>query len=252
MAISAKVVLITGASSGLGEATALACAAAGHRVALAARREDRLADLAARIARPDDVLIVPTDIRDPAAIQEMVRSTEERFGGIDALMANAGVGHAEKLPDVTEEHLLEQMEVNVLGVIRSARAVLPGMLARRSGHILTVASVAGEAPIGGMSVYSATKGAVASFSESLRREVAAQGVRVTAIFPGFIQSEMTASNQFPMPPASVVGELVVKLLRSPRRRAVIPRWYGFGIWGNRVFPGIADAAIGLIMRRLER
>jgi len=247
-----KVVLITGASSGLGEAAALACAAAGHRVALAARREERLDAVAQRIGRPEDTLTLRTDVRDPESIRAMVAQTEARFGQVDALLANAGLGYGEPLAEVSEEHLLEQVEVNLLAVIRCARAVLPGMLRRGSGHILTVASVAAEAPIAEMTVYAATKGGVASFSEGLYREVAPRGVHVSVIVPGFIRSEMTAMHDFPMPPASVFGALVVRLLRRPRRRAVVPRYYGAGIWFNRFFPGLTDRIAARISAELER
>jgi len=247
-----KVVLITGASSGLGAATAEACVAAGYRVALAARRVDRLEALAARLNRPDDVLLLPTDLRNPDSIREMVARAEERFGRIDALMANAGVGHGEPFVEATEEHIAEQMDVNVLGVLRSVQAVLPGMLARKSGHILTVSSVAAEIPMSLVTVYAATKGAVSAFSEALRREVAPSGVRVTTIIPGFIQSEMTARNRVPMPPASLVGNQVVQLLRRPRRVAVVPRYYGLAIWGNRFAPWFVDQVGPRMMQVLER
>lgn len=237
---TSKVVLITGASSGLGAAAAQACAAAGHRVVLAARRLDRLQQVADAIGRSEDVLLIPTDIRSLESIQAMVRIAEERFGHIDVLVANAGVGKWEPLCESSEETLLWQTDVNVLGVVRCAREVLPGMLKRKCGQIITVASVAGEIPSAGTSIYSATKAAVIGFSEGLRREVEASGIRVTCIQPGFIQSEMTEGNPFPMPPASVVGDLVVRLIRRPVRRAVIPRWYGAGIWLNRVLPSWID------------
>lgn len=251
MSEKSKVVLITGASSGLGAAAAIACAAAGHRVALAARRMDRLQQIAETIGRPEDVLLIPTDIRDLGSIQKMVRATEDRFGRIDVLFANAGVGKWEYLSGSEDETLLWQVEVNVHGVIRSAREVLPGMLARKSGHIITVASVAGDISSAGTSIYSATKGAVIAFSDGLRREVEASGVQVTAILPGFIQSEMTEGNPFPMPPASVVGDLVVRLIRRPVRRAVIPRWYGAGIWLNRFAPWAIDWIAGRMHAKLE-
>lgn len=247
-----KVVLITGASSGLGEATAAACVQAGHRVAVAARRLDRLQALAQRMDQPQNVLVVRADMRDPGSIRDMVARTYERFGRIDALVANAGVGHGEPFVEVSEAHLMEQFEVNVFGVMRCVQAVLPGMLERRSGHVLTVASVAAEIPSGGLTVYASTKGAVAAFSEALRREVEPRGLHVTTILPGFVQSEMTAANGIPMPPASIIGNLVVRLLRSPRRRAVLPRYYGAGIWLNRFFPRAIDHLSARVIADLER
>ena len=118
-----KVVLITGATAGLGAATALACAQAGYRVALAGRREALLAEVAAQIGRPNDTLTIPTDMRRLEDIVRMVAATEERFGAVDVLVANAGVGAARRVVDLSEDELLWQVETNYLGVIRCARAV---------------------------------------------------------------------------------------------------------------------------------
>lgn len=235
-----KVVLITGASSGIGTAAAKACARAGYRVALAARRVDRLEQLAAEIGRPEETLLVRADMRRLEDIRRMVSETEARFGCVDALLANAGVGHGESFVDASEEHVLDQIEVNLLGVMRCAQAVLPGMLKRRSGHILSVASVASELPSPQGVAYAASKGGVLAFSEGLRRELRGTGVHVTAIQPGFVRTEMTASVSLPMPGAEIVGDLLLRLLRHPRRRAVIPRYYGIPIWANRFVPGWVD------------
>src|SRR5436190_4913216 len=136
-----RVVLITGASSGLGEAAARACARDGARLALAARREDRLRQLVEELDGAG-ALALRTDIRDPEAIRAMVAATLERFGRIDALVANAGVGYTTPVSELTEELLREQVDVNLLGVIRCAQAVLPAMQAAGQGHILAIASVA--------------------------------------------------------------------------------------------------------------
>jgi short-subunit dehydrogenase len=240
------VILITGASSGIGRATAQACVRAGHQVALAARRLDRLEQLAAEIGRPDDVLLVRADMRRLEDIQRMVRETEARFGRVDALLANAGVGHGEPYAETTDEHILDQIEVNLLGVMRCAREVLPAMLVRGSGHILTVASVASEVPSPQGVAYAASKGGALAFSEGLRRELRGTGIHVTVIQPGFVRTEMTASVPLPMPGAEIIGNAVVKLLRSPRRRAVIPRYYGGVIWLNRLAPWLIDWALAVM------
>lgn len=238
--VGPKVILITGGSSGIGAATARSCAQAGYRLALAARRMDRLEQLATDLGRPRDILLIPADMRKPADIQRMVRETEAHFGQIDVLLANAGVGHGVPFVETTEDQLMVQIEVNLLAVMRSAQAVLPGMLARRSGHILSIASVASEIPSPAGVVYAASKGGVLAFSEGLRRELRGTGVHVSVIQPGFIRTEMTARVNVPMPEPSLIGEQVLALLRRPRRRAVIPRFYGAGIWLNRFAPGIVD------------
>jgi len=249
---SQKVVLITGASSGLGEAIAISCARAGHRVALAARRIDRIEDLARRIDRPLDTLALQTDMKNPEDIFRMAAATLEEFGRIDALIANAGVGHGGPFATSSEQQMLEQLDVNLLGVMRCVHQVLPTMIARGSGHILTVASVAAEIPSPRGAVYAATKAGVLAFSEGLRREVRANGIHVTTIIPGFVRSEMTADVPIEMPPASIVGDAVVELLRSPRARAVIPRYYGAAIWANRFAPWMVDMALAFLQKDLDR
>jgi short-subunit dehydrogenase len=235
-------VLITGASSGLGEAAARSCARDGARVALAARREERLRALAEELeAAGTSALVIPTDIRDPESIRAMAAATLERFGQIDALVANAGVGHAVPVIETTEEQLLDQVEVNLLGVIRSAQAVLPAMRAVGKGHILAVASVAAGCAMPGAAIYGATKAGVVRFCEGLRREEGPHGIAVTAILPGFIATPMTAGLSFPMPPASRVGDAIARLIRRPRREVVIPRWYVLAMALNRVAPGLFDA-----------
>jgi short-subunit dehydrogenase len=236
------VVLITGASSGLGEAAARACARNGARLALAARREDRLRHLVEEFERVGtQSLAIRTDMRDPEAIRAMATATLERWGRIDALVANAGVGYTSPVSELTEELLQEQVEVNLLGVIRSAQVVLPAMRTAGNGHILAVASVAAGCVMPGSAVYGATKAGVVAFCEGLRREVARHGIAVTAILPGYIATPMTEGHPFPMPPASVVGDAVARLIRRPRRRVVIPAWYAPLMTINRVAPGLFDA-----------
>jgi len=235
-----RVILITGASSGIGAAAARSCVAAAYRVALAARRLDRLEQLASELGRPESTLLIRADMRQPEDVTRMVRETEARFGRVDVLLANAGVGHGVPFVETTDDQLMDQIEVNLLAVMRAAQAVLPGMLARRSGHILSIASVASEIPSPAGVIYAASKGGVLAFSEGLRRELRGTGVHVSVIQPGFIRTEMTARVNLPMPPPSVIGDLVLDLLRRPRRRAVLPRFYGAGIWLNRFAPGLID------------
>lgn len=238
--VGPRVILITGASSGIGAAAARSCAAAGYRLALAARRFERLEQLAAELGSPRDLLLIRADMRQPEDVRRMVRETEARFGRVDVLLANAGVGHGVPFVETTDDQLMDQIEVNLLAVMHAVRAVLPGMLARRAGHIISIASVASEIPSPAGVVYAASKGGVLAFSEGLRRELRGTGVHVSAIQPGFIRTEMTARVNVPMPPPSLIGEAVLSLLRRPRRRMVVPRFYGAGIWLNRFAPGIVD------------
>jgi NAD(P)-dependent dehydrogenase (short-subunit alcohol dehydrogenase family) len=186
-------------------------------------------------------LAIGTDLRNPDSIRAMAAAALERFGQIDVLVANAGVGHAVPVIETTEGQLLEQMEVNLLGVIRSAQAVLPTMRAAGKGHVLAIASVAAGCAAPGSAIYSATKAGVVRFCEGLRREEAPHGIVVTTVLPGFIATPMTAGLSFPMPPASRVGDAIARLIRRPRRELVIPRWYVLVLALNRVAPGLIDA-----------
>lgn len=250
--VSERVVLITGASSGIGAAAAAACARDGHALALTARREARLVALRDSLPRPERVAVIAADLALPDAPLEVVEATLRAFGRVDVLVANAGLGYWEPFPGSADEHLTYTFAVNVLAVARLAREVLPGMLERGSGHLLTVSSVAGEIPTGNAVAYGASKGAVHCLTDALRREVAGRGIHVTEVIPGFIRTEMTEHNSFPMPPASAVGDRIARLIRRPRRRAVIPRWYGAAIWANRFAPGLVDLAMAAMVRSLER
>lgn len=235
------VALITGASSGIGQSIALRFAQAGMRVALAARRLDLLEQVAAQVeAAGGSALILPTDVRDPAAIQQMVTTTLQRWERIDVLVANAGVGNDEQ----SEEALLQQVEVNLLGVVRSCWAVLPAMQRQGRGLIVTIASVAAEVGVPGSGIYSATKAGVLRFTEALGRELATKGIAVSAVLPGFIETAMTSWNKRKMPPPTIVADSVFALLQRPRRRVVVPGWYSMGIGLNRWCPGLVDRVLG--------
>ena len=252
MKLDGAVVLISGASSGIGAATARACAVAGCRLVLTARREERLRSLAERLPEPAAALVVSADIRDPRAPGAILAAAHERFGRVDAVIANAGIGFWEPLAGSPDEHLIGTFEVNVFGLARLVREALPEMLARGAGHIVTVSSVASEIPTSYAVAYGASKGAVRCFTEALRREVAPGGIRVTEIVPGFVRTEMTARNSLRMPPPEIVGEAIVRALRRPVRRRVVPWFYEPAIWANRFFPGAVDLALEYLVRRLER
>jgi hypothetical protein len=197
-------------------------------------------------------LVVPGDIRDPDLADALVAAAHERFGRVDVLVANAGVGKNQPLVVTSEAWLQDQVTVNLVAPVRCARAVLPGMLERGSGHVITMASVAGEIGSSGATVYAATKAGVLGFTESLRRELRGTGVTASAVLPGFIRSEMTREVSFPMPPASTVGKAVVRLILRPRPRAVVPRIYGALIWANRVLPGAVDVGAAMLGRNWKR
>ena len=186
--ISGKVVVITGASSGLGEATARLFAERGAKLVLGARRKDRLDALAAELG--GDALAVETDVADRAAVQALADAATARFGQVDVMLNNAGVMPLSALEKLKVDEWERMVDVNIKGVLYGIAAVLPGMIAAKSGHIVNVSSVAGHKVRATSAVYSATKHAVRALSDGLRQEMVPHGVRVTVISPGAVATEL--------------------------------------------------------------
>ena len=197
-ALEGKVAAITGASSGIGEATALALAAEGAAVALAARREDRIADLAGRIEKDGgSALAVATDVTNEEQANAFVARANEELGGLDVLVNNAGVMLLGPVAGAPTDQWRQMIEVNLLGLLYCTHAALPIMGAAGSGDIVNVASVAGRTANFGSGVYNMTKWGVVGFSEALRQECGRAGVRVTAIEPGWVDTELQGHNEHP-------------------------------------------------------
>ncbi|MDF2434620.1 MAG: hypothetical protein JWP44_4251 [Mucilaginibacter sp.] len=190
--VAPKVVLITGASSGIGEATARRLAAAGHHVVLGGRRTERLTALAEEIeAQAGSVFPHVLDVTDPAGVRSFVAAAHDRFGRVDVLVNNAGVMPLSRLDALRVDEWNRMIDVNLRGVLHGIAAVLPLMRAQRRGHIVNISSVSGLRVDPTAAVYSATKHAVRALSEGLRQE--SRELRVTVISPGLTRSELTAS-----------------------------------------------------------
>ncbi len=188
-----KVAIITGASSGIGEATARRLAESGARVVLAARRVERLEALAADIERREGAaLVAPTDVTDERSVQRLARTALDAFGRIDILINNAGIMPLSPIAKLKVEEWDRMIDVNIKGVLYCVAATLPTMLEQGSGHIINVSSVAGRRPFPSGTVYSATKFAVRAISQGLRLELSPiEGIRVTDIEPGVVATELT-------------------------------------------------------------
>jgi len=188
----APVLLITGASSGIGAATATRAAESGYRLALTARREDRLRRLAEQLGGPERAIAVRCDIAEWDQVEAMARATLEAFGRIDAVFANAGFGAKRGFLEESPEHWRSMVLTNVLGVALTIRATLPHLLERGTGHYVLTSSVAGRRALPG-SLYAATKWAVGAIGEGLRAELRQMhentGIRVTLIEPGMTDTE---------------------------------------------------------------
>ena len=197
--LDGKVAAVTGASSGIGEATALALAAEGCAVALGARRKERVEALAERIeSAGGTATALETDVADEPQARAFVETTAERLGALDILVNNAGVMQLGPLADADTEDWRGMVEVNALGLLYCIHAALPIMGAAGSGHIVNVSSVAGRHAMLGGAVYNLTKFGVSGFSEALRQECAPANVRVTSIEPGFVDTEMQGHQRDPI------------------------------------------------------
>lgn len=185
-----KIVIVTGAGSGMGAATAMRFAEEGAHVVLAGRRKDKLEEVAARCtgARP---LVVPTDVADPEAVQALIETAVAHFGGLDVLVNNAGVAVPGSFTEASLDDWRKTMATNVDGVIYGCRAAMPHLLAS-SGCIVNVSSVSGLGGDWGMSFYNASKGAVTNLTRALALEYGSQGVRVNAVCPSLTISDMSA------------------------------------------------------------
>jgi clavulanate-9-aldehyde reducatase len=198
-ALDGKVAAITGATSGIGEATAFALAAAGAKVALAGRREDRLTALAERIeADGGRALAVPTDVGDEAQASAFVQRAHDELGGLNILINNAGVMLLGPVTGADTEDWRRMINANCFGVLYCAHAALPLLGEAGGGDIVNVSSVAGRQASLGSAVYNMTKWGVNGFTEGLRQEALHAGIRVSVVEPGMVETELLDHNTNPM------------------------------------------------------
>jgi len=189
--LQGKVALVTGASSGIGEATALVLARAGARVAIAARRRERLDGVARRIVDlRSESLVLEADVAKVPEAESIVEQTMARWGRLDVLVNNAGVMLLSPVDRARVEDWQRMLDLNLLGLMVVTRAALPHMRRQKDGHVVNISSTAGRVANPDASVYAATKFGVGAFSEALRREVYRDGIRVTVVEPGAVATEL--------------------------------------------------------------
>jgi short-subunit dehydrogenase len=237
MRIQGSVALVTGASSGIGWAVAQRLAAAGARVVAHGRDAARLADL----SRATGALVVTGDLADPRS----AAAVAQQAGDVDILVNNAGIGWAGPFPEMTGEQVARLVAVNLTGPIELTRALLPGMLARGSGHLTFVTSIAGRTAVAGEAVYSATKAGLDAFADSLRFELAGTSVEVSVVVPGVVDTQFFErrgqpyQRRRPRPlPAAVVAEALVKGIAAGRAELYAPRWLRLPVAVRGTMPGV--------------
>lgn len=232
MSIQGKVALITGASSGIGAATALKLAANGAKVGLAARRADRLAQLVSEIEKAGgQAIALEMDVVDNASVTAGVAKLVEAFGTVDILFNNAGLMPLSDIDMLKTDEWHRMVDVNIKGVLNTTAAVLPHMIGRKSGHVVNTSSIAGRKVFAGLSVYCATKHAITALSDGMRIELSKKhNIRVTCVQPGAVETELydqisdpaarqqmdDLKTQMEFLKAEDIAETVLFALQSPR------------------------------------
>lgn len=263
--LAGKVTIVTGASAGIGQATALAFGQAGARVVLAARRVERLEQTASEIrSAGGQALVVPTDLSNRAEITRLVVTTLAAYGRIDILANIAGWGRYDWFEEFDPEDLRKQYEVNVIGMAELIRQVLPTMQAQRSGHIINMSSYASRISIPPLTVYASTKYAVEGLSDGLRRELLPWGIQVSRVHPSGVkgtefnkQAAREGGIRYQSLPIGKItreklAREVVALAERPRRELFISRLYDPGVWMNRRWPGLVDLISAVWVWRKRR
>ena len=192
MSLEGKTALITGASSGIGAATALKLAANGAKVGLAARRTERLEEIVSQISRAGgQAIALEMDVVDVASVEAGVSRLAETFGSIDILFNNAGLMPLSDIDALKTDEWHRMVDVNIKGVLNTTAAVLPHMIGQKSGHIVNTSSIAGRKVFGGLTVYCATKHAITALSDGMRIELGKKhNIRVTCVQPGAVETEL--------------------------------------------------------------
>jgi short-subunit dehydrogenase len=260
---SRPVAIITGASSGIGEACARLFSKKGYRVVLAARRMKKLRALADEIQQNGgEALPVQADVTQQSQLQAMVEKTLAVFGQIDVLVNNAGMGKLVWFDQQSLDEIQTQLAVNVGGVLLASRLVLPHMMERRTGSIVNIASVAGFVPPPTYTVYGTTKFAIRGFTEGLRSEVKPFGIHVGAVYPGAVatefdekagvswETEKTTPNWLLLS-AEEVAQQVFNVVERRAPQKVIPWIMNLSIWLNAHLPRLIRLAYAKLFQRGE-
>ena len=257
MDYSEKIVVITGASSGIGEKSAEIFAKLGANIILVSRNEEKLQEIAKQLSKfSTKVLVHSCDVSKKDQVTVMGKTIIDKFGKVDVLVNNAGFGIHSPVSKITLEDMESQMMTNFFGMMYCTKIFLPKMLEQRSGHIVNVASVAGSIGIPGMAAYCASKFAMLGFSESLSHELKGTGVRITVVSPIMVKTNFFNHKSFDNMPrysftsisSKTVANAVVRAASSPRLEIVVPQFVRPIIWTKHTFPYLINPIIGKIFR----
>jgi len=255
--LSESVVVVTGASGGIGAATAECLAERGTRVVLAARRPDALEEIASRcLARGGEALAVPSDVTDPAAVEALAEAATGRFGRIDAWVNNAAVALYAPLVGARLDEVRRVVDVNVFGYLHGIRSAVPRLRAAGGGVIVNVASVLAEMAVPYLGAYTLTKSAVRALSDTVRQELVGEPISVCTVLPASVDTPLYehAGNRSgrvarPIPPVyspDTVARVILRVLRRPRRVAYAGGLGRLGVWQWHLAPGLTERAGALV------
>ncbi len=257
MSYNGKVVWITGASSGIGEALAYAFAATGARLVLSARNEKRLDEVRLGCPSPDSHLVLPLDLERSADFDSCTRTVLDRYGRIDVLVNNGGISQRSLAADTNMETVRRIMETDFFGAVALTKAVLPVMFRQNSGHIVVVSSLMGKFSTPLRSAYAAAKHALHGFFNSLRSELRDRGIKVTIVCPGFIRTSisinalcadgschgaMDEAQAAGMSP-SICAERIIQALGKGKDEVLVGGKEVIGVYLNRFVPGLFNRII---------
>ena len=261
MDFSDKVVVITGASSGIGEATAVEFAKRKSSIVLVARRKENLVAVEKNLTKfGNKILVCQCDVSKWQEVESMSRTVLDKFGKIDILVNNAGFAIYGSVLELKVEEIESQMETNYFGMVYCIKAFLPKMLEQKAGHIVNVASVAGSFGLPGIASYCASKFAMLGFSEGLYHELKGTGIGITVVSPIMVRTNFFNHSSFKSIPkysptslsSKTVAKAIVKASSSPRLEIIIPSFVRGAVWLKHTIPYLINPILGAAFRKQMR
>ena len=261
MSFKDKIVVITGASSGIGKAAAIEFAKRGAKLAIIARRKEKLEELQKLLAQfSTEVLVCPCDVSDKESVKKMSDIVLEKFGKIDILINNAGFAIYDTIANLTIEQIESQMQTNYFGMIYCTKNFLPILQKQNSGHIVNVASVAASFGLPGIAPYCASKFAMLGFSEGLKHELRGTNIGVTVVSPIMVRTNFFDHESFAKMPKysptsldpKTVANAIIRASESSRLEIIVPGMVRIGVWLKHTIPFVINPIMGAAFRKLQK
>jgi short-subunit dehydrogenase len=261
MSLKDKIVVITGASSGIGKAAAIEFAKKGAKLAIIARRKDKLEDLQKTLAQfSTQVLVCSCDVSNKESVKKMSDAVLEKFGKIDILVNNAGFAIYGTVSDLSIEEIESQMRTNYLGMVYCTKNFLPILQKQNSGHIVNVASVAASFGLPGIAPYCASKFAMLGFSEGLKHELKGTNIGVTVVSPIMVRTNFFDHESFAKMPkysptsldSKSVANTIIRASESSRLEIIVPGMARIGVWLKHTIPFVINPIMGAAFRKLQK